>query len=634
MRYQTISDEVADILKETIVSHALFTTYNLDLVFFETEIIPLLFSKKQAFSNDARIKELQVRDALSKSKIKIDLFYDGNIFEEKPDGVRSTPMMEYGFIGIDHKTGAFHPKIIMALGETPNGQPQLIVGSGSNNCTKSGWWDNIETINFIVLSEQTPPTDSLKRELLESLDYLSSQLYNQDVYSYATENIKKYLANLNTSDQYFEDTHFFFLNSGKSFPSFLSNKLENYNTTQIISPYFPNNSESDLYKDIFAENTLIYLPGVNLEDGWHVQCSATLYEYLNNKGLIWSELSEVISREIVQKNYERVLHAKIFTFSTVDEQWVFAGSVNFTQKAFYDNIEAGFLFAIKSRENILIETKKEPVAYEASILEEEYIKSGKAKALSLDLYLLYDWNPESSMLYGTVKDLMAVTLYDMDGNELCTIDNIKENRFAVQSNEKLKQHFEKSHYVYVNNGSKKEKIFVLQKNWDFKPLYYPDLTPQQIIHIYTTMNPDKRDSYIIHAMVKKLIASGETTEYTDIVDEDVQGNDFFSEYAEIFFAFRQLKQEMSEPERRQYYLYAERPDSIKSLITRVEDSELDTIVRYLILLSANELYSEESTPEELIKLLNSLREKIADKDFLDWFESEFNKEYRLALNEK
>ncbi len=83
MTYQVISDVFSQEIADINVEAVLFTTYNLELSFFETEVVPLLFNNVGAFSNDVRIKELQVREKLESSKIVIDLFYDEDMFYQE-----------------------------------------------------------------------------------------------------------------------------------------------------------------------------------------------------------------------------------------------------------------------------------------------------------------------------------------------------------------------------------------------------------------------------------------------------------------------------------------------------------------------------------------------------------------------
>ena len=97
MNFETISDTFSQEISDINIEAVLFTTYNLEVSFFETEVIPLLFSDVGVFSNDIRIKELQVREKLESTKIAIDLFYDEGMFDQdRQSSSKSTPSMEYG----------------------------------------------------------------------------------------------------------------------------------------------------------------------------------------------------------------------------------------------------------------------------------------------------------------------------------------------------------------------------------------------------------------------------------------------------------------------------------------------------------------------------------------------------------
>ena len=173
MKIATASDYFSEIISDIQVKAAVFTTYALEIDFFETEIIPLLLASQQTFSNDVRIKELQIREELVQSKIAIDLFYDAYLFEqERNNSIRTMPGMEYGFYGVYHANGAFHAKMILVLGIDQGGEEKLVLLNGSCNLTKAGWWDNIETLNGISLSMTDLPSTQILDSLFSAIKYL------------------------------------------------------------------------------------------------------------------------------------------------------------------------------------------------------------------------------------------------------------------------------------------------------------------------------------------------------------------------------------------------------------------------------------------------------------------------------
>ena len=174
----------------------------------------------------------------------------------------------------------------------------------------------------------------------------------------------------------------------------------------------------------------------------------------------------------------------------------------------------------------------------------------------------------------------------------------------------------------------------MQKNWVFKPLYYPDLSPREILDIYTTMDIDKRDRYLLGAIINDMTSHGEANEYTYSIDELRKSPNFFSAYAELFYAFRHLEDRIkASDEEKDYYLFSPKPDSLPSLIERtVADETLDNVMKYLILLSCRELYNRYAGEELFAKYdehLERIKATFDDKDFIDWFEEEFERRYSL-----
>ena len=135
--------------------------------------------------------------------------------------------------------------------------------------------------------------------------------------------------------------------------------------------------------------------------------------------------------------------------------------------------------------------------------EDHHAISGSTET-SLTAHLLYDWHPEDSRLYGFVEKATQLTIYRLDGIELCKIENLENGKFEIPSNEMIRKYLERNDFVRVSNGIDECDVYVLQRNWVCKPLNYPELTPQQLIHIYTSMNLDKRNVYLVQAMAKKL----------------------------------------------------------------------------------------------------------------------------------
>lgn len=200
-------------------------------------------------------------------------------------------------------------------------------------------------------------------------------------------------------------------------------------------------------------------------------------------------------------------------------------------------------------------------------------------------------------------------------------------------------------------------MMLQQTGWSHKPIEMPDLSTEQILAIYADMSPDRRQLLMLNAMVKQLVlvkAAGEIT----LLDDEIVSEEFFSEYAEIFHAFRCLKQRLQEALEAEnmalldYYLTGQGMDSLPTLIERASDED-DTSVKpvtaYLLLLSAREIYQYKPLSKRpLIKkkltaldksiraLKASSRIQLEDnssarrKIFFAWFERQFFEQYHAS----
>ena len=149
METKVISDKLEKVIEDGYVKAAVFTTYNFEPEFFELDVIPILLKQDNAYSVDERVKSHIIRDALMKSTMQLEVFYDAKIF--RSEGSQS-PQMGYLHHGVNLGNRAFHPKSIYILMHSDEyDQDYLIVGAGSNNLSKPGWWDNIEAQHWEVV---------------------------------------------------------------------------------------------------------------------------------------------------------------------------------------------------------------------------------------------------------------------------------------------------------------------------------------------------------------------------------------------------------------------------------------------------------------------------------------------------
>ena len=412
-----------------------------------------------------------------------------------------------------------------------------------------------------------------------------------------------------------------------------------YKTRQIVSPYFAEKPELHWLEEIHAEEALVFLPVVIEEEKVTALCEPEFYTSAKKSGVKWSRFSKTLYEKL-DKEHKRFLHAKLFEFVDADgNHWVFAGSVNFSHKAFYENIETGFLFRVDEEIELLEPLDEDPTAFdEKRLLPEQPLSSQNdtAEEKVCAPALLFDWKSERNKkklcLFGPLPETKA-KLLDQNGRLLLALEPSKD-QYEIDESSPLVEHLSKNGFVVFDNGECSKNLYILQKNWVFKPLYYPDLSPREILDIYTTMDRDKRDRYLLGAVINEITRNGEANEYTYSIDEIRKSPDFFSAYAELFYAFRHLEDRIkASDEEKAYYLLSPKPDSLPALIERaVADEMLDNVMKYLILLSCRELYHRYAGKESFEKYnshLEGIRAEFVDKDFIAWFEEEFDRQYNF-----
>ena len=148
MDKSVISDQFSEAIDGRRVQAAVFTSYNFEPHFFEIDVIPYLLKDTIPYSNDERVKKYQVMEALRDSELEIEVFFDQPVFESADQ----SPAMEYLFHGINLLPFAFHAKNNYLLVKDKETEKQnLLIAAGSNNLTRAGWWENIETQHWVII---------------------------------------------------------------------------------------------------------------------------------------------------------------------------------------------------------------------------------------------------------------------------------------------------------------------------------------------------------------------------------------------------------------------------------------------------------------------------------------------------
>lgn len=669
-----ISQYLEDRLHGRSVKAAVFTTYTFDPEFFELDVIPLLLPENSSFSIDERVKQFQVREALREAELPIDVFYDHNIFRISGE---SSPGMEYGCHGVSEGNRAFHAKLAFLL--VDNGQEQadsLLVSAGSNNLTRAGWWDNVECQHWEEIGQADADKSFLDR-IRKDLEYLRGNRIIQSENS-ALARIQGFVTDC-VADPAAKPVHYFGLSDSPRFIDFIAEKIDRFDEPaelEIISPFFADDAKNRLHEafsPLGVDRVRILLPH---DDNGEALCNLDYLTHIDSsENVTWANwIKETAETLGVGKNKTpfRELHAKIFNFIGCDSAYTFVGSVNFTHKALHENIEAGFL--VPTEPEPLLETISGDLPevsrrrLEVAPGEAEQEHKGEVPLISLT----FDWLEKA--LSGCVHSdrPVEIDLIGPDGSEKPVIEGWQLGEALSHfegGTEDLKKALGNGSLVLVRGRIcdsddliAPHRVLLQQTHWSHKP--QPELatlSPQQILAIYAGMSPERRQLLLTDARVKRLFELGERGE-TSLTDETALENEFFSEYAELFHAFRMLRRDLADqrtsPEKQDYYLTGAGVDSLPTLIARAEavvnqedtDSEsLHPVSAYLLLLSAREIYQAEefalrhyvkeqlAIVDELLarirktKVIKLSAERESNRDaFFDWFERQFLEQYRVA----
>ena len=679
MDSRTISDNFTSLILENHkVIAALFTTFNFEPDFFEQEVIPLILDDNLAFSSDARIKSIQVREALSESNIPIEVFYDRTIFAQQEP---VSPSMEYMHHGIIGDQGAFHAKLtFLLLQDCETEDKVLYVGAGSANITGAGWWENIECQHW----EEVRSGHSSRRfinQLIRDSEWLAnkrSKLSSKQ--PSALHIIQDFLANC-SAWQKAPKVWYYGLTSTQpnkikksGFMRYLETALNDQASKRlkkwsldIISPYFAEKFDGSVFtqfsEDLGVSNINLYLP---TNDRREAICSADYLAKVDAaEPLHWCKWNHDLNPSVSPlASHNRRTHAKIYHFYNGVQSWVFCGSVNFSFKAFSDNQEAGFLVKGGTTQSLLSPFKETPLACPAEDLEKEE-GAIEATATRPELVLVYDWHKQklqAAVAHGPV----TIQLYSPEGRPLnepfSACVNIKEVSVDIATIEKL---LSQSGFIKVtgrDNKTKKDFIsfeaLVQQINWTHKPLDLPNLALQEIIEIYAGLDSLRRNQLIANLKSGELIRLGLSSEEVGSTLPLSDESQFFCEYAELFHAFRSLGQKLlkykNDKNDRQldYYLTGKGLDSLPTLIASLvesksdEKSPLDLTTAYLTLLCLIQQYKKpEFSDRPLVhKQLNDCigyvkeieesgkltlidRQDKSHTDFYKWFKEQFFMEY-------
>ncbi|MBO9484525.1 hypothetical protein [Salinisphaera sp. G21_0] len=670
MDKSSITNELTDRLINKTVIAGLFTTYNFEPEFFELDIISELMSPAIPWSTDERVKLFQVREALRKSAIKLDVFYDLPIFRQSAD---RSPQMEYLCHGVHMGNAAFHAKnIYLLVADNDSGQHTLLMASGSNNITRAGWWHNVEVQHWETIISGEVQRAFLNR-IKEDIAWLKGKLSTPD--SAGLTLIEDFLSHCRGSNSAQEVDYFSLADLRlKRFLRKRSGKLlEQGNdwSLEIISPYFPENHNSDLHQKLFADFNLreitLFLP--RNQEG-EALCHEAYFHHINEADSIaWGEWHEDLQKSLaINEQPFRITHSKIFHFYNGKQSRVFVGSVNFTHKATHENIESGYFVQVDRKGTPLLQrVAVETIDNFKVPSDEETGQSATEAATTLpELHISYDWLTKTLTGRTPKECSYEIQFLGAENSPMLSpwlisqkLSHYQHNDEHIESIEALLRNSALVTITVMDVESKTafepHRILIQQTGWTHKPLDLPQLSAADILAIYAGMTSEQRERITLNAQEIKLILQNQGGELTHD-DQCLVEEQFFCEFAEIFHAFRMLRRrlaaalEQGDIVQVDYYLTGSGLDSIPVLIRQTSKTESDSfsaVTAYLILLCSIEIlqYSEfnprpnvQANLQQYLRQITELKSgdliQLEDNSeqrrlmFFHWFETQFFKEYK------
>ncbi len=173
---RVVTDSYIKALEGKKVVDAIFTTYTLDIDFFEAEVLWVITGKDMnIFSPNRDVRRRELAHYFQKNKLPISVFFDRKVNNWDSDELEQaiSPLIEYLLVPIDSGNSAFHPKItLLLLEDTITKDMNILYVNGSNNLTYQGWWENVECVNIqLFVDNDGKVSQSLFNECKQIINY-------------------------------------------------------------------------------------------------------------------------------------------------------------------------------------------------------------------------------------------------------------------------------------------------------------------------------------------------------------------------------------------------------------------------------------------------------------------------------
>lgn len=661
MNYHTISDLVAEYLEGSLVTAAFFSTYSFEPDFFELEIMPLLMSQQVGNSNKTYLPALSTNDAIrwqqlerlmAERQVATSVVYDPSVYK-----CERSPRLEIAYHGYSPSFGCQHAKLIAIVLETPEIEtsekklPQVLFGAGSFNLTRAGWWDNIECGHFVKLSDRWAPRN-LCEAITKALVFYQQQAGNHDT---ALQKVLGVIDALPKSEDN-EKLDFYFSGSlneqaQNSFSDFITQYHE-YDQLEVITPYFAESGSNKVISKFLKQfkSRKILLP-LDPRDNTRAKIEKSVFNELKEHEVCWCSWQTDVESKLKDSSSPRELHAKVYQMSNQNTVDLFIGSVNFSYKAFQDNIEAGFLLRDIKEDNLLSDTINiEPFCFESvqgDVHGDKQDESGRLPVLNL----CYCWKNQILKLErDDISWDSKIELVNSSDEKLATLNVLNGCvlKEATIDKKLIEQHLKNTSLLtaksFCNGVLKSSDIIISQINICVRPSILPPLSLVDLLSIFRGMSKPRLLLLTEHyAKLSELSLAYQSGDDIAVELKSASRN-FFSEFSEINSAFYYLNEKLNQAKNENdqrvlnYYLYGKQPDSLYGAFQLLTGDEKDSgeesiepVIRYLSLLSIQDtLQRVENSNKALFKNVCKAVERIESSNILsltDGASPEYNQQF-------
>lgn len=641
MKAMTISEAFRTAIGEREVMLAFFSTYSFEPDFFELEVLPLLLGNPALSSNES-IRYYQLQSLMRQHEGRLAVVYDLSVFDPQ-----LAPRLEVDYMPMRVGGACQHAKLmLLVVRDRKSKQQSLVLGAGSFNLTKAGWWENLEVGHWVELCESFAP-GNIHRPLLDALRFYQAQT--------PSPVLEKILDVAQTFETSADDPSCSFYFSGSSsgrihFDSFIAEHTDAKAPLEVISPFFAAEGDNQVILSLLKRHPSVTVLLPLDEHGQALVHRESVYESLPDETITWGRWSESIRKShLDHKSGYRRLHAKIYQ-SLGEDPWAFVGSVNLSYKAFRQNVEAGFLLRGHATKSLLATLQAHPDRF--NVEPEAENQSGSDGQEMPPIHALFDWQSEA--LHLSSKQVGSLALLNSASEVLLSVQlNAVEDQLVPAP--QLKRHLQGSSLMHARWQSEEKlatgTVLVSQRNLFCRPTHLPPLDLQALLRIFIGMHESRRLELFGDLAIRLLNASqdeGLQDEFLPELTSEGSFESFFAEFSQVNGAFWELAESLGKAEEAgdlqtlAYYLKGHQPDSLRKLLETIAQSDStrkapSLIVRYLTLLSVADLlkrfnkHADATLLDDAEKALSSLEQKelltkldgAKGEHFLRWFKAKF-----------